>query len=201
MRPAEAEARLARALARAGAGGEPSSDRELHEAPTPPVGPLRPAAVLLAVDLSDRPARILLTRRAAHLRHHPGQIALPGGRTDPGEDAVTCALREASEEVGLPAGAAEVLGLLPAHETVTGFAVTPVLAVLRTGFVPRPQAGEVEEVFAIPLAHCADPGRYRLEGRIWQGRLRRYWVLPWGPHYVWGATARILRGLALGMQP
>jgi 8-oxo-dGTP pyrophosphatase MutT (NUDIX family) len=199
VRPAEAEAGLARALARAREGGAASSDHDLHDAPSP-ARPLRPAAVLLAVDLSGREARVLLTKRAAHLRHHPGQIALPGGRTEPGEDAVPCALREAAEEVGLPAGLPEVLGPLPVHETVTGFAVTPVLAVLRAPFAPVPQPGEVEEVFGIPLAHCADPARYRIEGRVWQGAMRRYWVAPWGPYYLWGATARILRGLALGMR-
>jgi tRNA nucleotidyltransferase/poly(A) polymerase len=58
------------------------------------------------------------------------------------------------------------------------------------------EAGEVDEVFAVPLAHVADPVNYLVEGRIWRGSLRRYYVVPWGPYYIWGATARILRGLA-----
>jgi 8-oxo-dGTP pyrophosphatase MutT (NUDIX family) len=157
--------------------------------------------VLIAVDLSGAQARVLLTKRAAHLRHHPGQIALPGGRIEPGEDAVAAALREAQEEVALPPALPQVLGTLGPHETVTGFSVTAVVALLREPFAPVPEAGEVEEVFGVPLAHLADPARYRVEGRVWQGGLRRYWVAPWGPYYVWGATARILRGLALGMAP
>ncbi len=197
MRATEAEARLRRALA---APPAPSSDHDLQPGPpAPPRGALRPAAVLLAVDLTGARAQVLLTKRAAHLRHHPGQIALPGGRIEPGEDATAAALREAAEEVGLPPARPEILGLLGPHETVTGFSVTAVLALLRQPFDPVPEAGEVEEVFGVPLSHLADPARYRIEGRVWQGRLRRYWVAPWGPYYVLGATARILRGLALRM--
>jgi 8-oxo-dGTP pyrophosphatase MutT (NUDIX family) len=146
------------------------------------------------VDLSGPAARVILTKRSAHLRHHPGQIALPGGKIDAGEDAPAAALREAREEVGLPS--AEVLGCFGPHETVTGFSVTAVLALVRAPFVPVPEAGEVAEVFALPLAHLASLASYRVEGRRWQGRHRRYWVVPWGPYYVWGATARLLRGLA-----
>ena len=146
--------------------------------------------------LSGPEPRVILTKRSAHLRHHPGQIALPGGKIEAGEDAATAALREAREEVGLPAGRAEVLGSFGPHETVTGFSVTAVLAVVRAPFLPVPEAGEVAEVFAVPLSHLASLGNYRVEGRRWQGRHRRYWVVPWGPYYVWGATARVLRGLA-----
>ncbi|WP_371416291.1 CoA pyrophosphatase [Rubellimicrobium sp. CFH 75288] len=201
---AAAEEALRAALRRPGL---PSSDHDLSADPVPPgpvplpARPLRPAAVLLAVDLSAPEPRVILTKRAAHLRHHPGQIALPGGRIEPGETPAAAALREAAEEVGLPPDRPAILGTLPVHETVTGFAVTPVLAVIRTPFVPRPQAGEVEEVFGLPLSHCADPVRYRVEGRVWGGRRRLYWVAPWGPYYLWGATACILRGLALRLAP
>jgi 8-oxo-dGTP pyrophosphatase MutT (NUDIX family) len=192
VRPAEAEARLRRALA---AGRPPSSDYDLDPGlPRPEGRVLRPAAVLLAVDLSGAAARVILTKRAAHLRHHPGQIALPGGKLDDGEDACACALREAREEVGLPA--AEVLGAYGPHETVTGFSVTAVLALVRHPFAAVAQDGEVAEVFTVPLSHLADPAQYRVEGRRWQGRHRRYWTVPWGPYYIWGATARVIKELA-----
>lgn len=194
MRGADAAAALARALSRTGA---PSSDHELMGEAVP--RSLRPAAVLLAVDVSGERAGVLLTKRSAQLRHHPGQIALPGGKLDRGEDARACALREAAEEVGLPTASPEVLGTLPPHVTVTGFSVTPVLALLRAPVRPVPRPGEVDEAFFVPLAHLADLGSYRQEGRAWGGRARRYWVAPYGPHYVWGATARILRGLAEAM--
>ena len=158
---------------------------------------LRPAAVLLALQPGPAGWEMVLTRRAARLLHHPGQIALPGGKLDANDPGpVTAALREAREEVGLPPEAVELLGTLNPHETVTGFSVTPVVGWLRAPFVPVPDRGEVAEVFAVPLRHLADPGRYRLEGRRWRGVRRNYWVLPWGPYYIWGATARILRGLA-----
>ncbi|WP_435165101.1 CoA pyrophosphatase [Falsirhodobacter sp. 1013] len=158
---------------------------------------LKPAAVLLAV----QDGRLWLTKRASGLRHHPGQIALPGGKQDPIDaDATACALREAEEEVGLPHAAVTVLGTLPVQDTVTGFAITPVLAEITGPFTPFAQAGEVEEVFAVPLAHVLDPSRYAPQSRLWSGRRRTYWTAPWGPYYIWGATADILRGLALRMR-
>jgi 8-oxo-dGTP pyrophosphatase MutT (NUDIX family) len=173
----------------------PTSDFDLDPGmPRPESRALRPAAVLLAVDLSHPSPRVILTKRSAHLRHHPGQIALPGGKIDSGEDAPAAALREAREEVGLPA--AEVLGTFGPHETVTGFSVTAVLALVREPFEPVPQAGEVAEVFEAPLSHVTALNNFRVEGRRWQGRHRRYWVVPWGPYYIWGATGRVLRELA-----
>ena len=194
MHPADAEPLLRRALAVPRAA---SSDYDLDPGLPRPTGrDLRPAAVLLAVDLSGPVARVILTKRSAHRRHHPGQIALPGGKLDPGEDAPACARREAFEEIGLPFGAAEVLGTYGPHETVTAFSVTAVLALVREPFDPRPEAREVAEVFAVPLSHLASPANYRVDGRRWQGRHRRYWVVPFGPYYVWGATARVLKELA-----
>lgn len=160
----------------------------------PPVHGLKPAAVLLAV----QDGRLWLTKRASGLRHHPGQIALPGGKLDAGDaDTVACALREAREEVGLPPDAVHVLGQLPAHPTVTGFSVRPVLAEITAPFVPFAQAGEVEEIFTVPLDHVLDPDRYVVQSRIWGGQMRSYWTAPWGPYYIWGVTAEILRNLAL----
>ena len=105
-------------------------------------------------------------------------------------------VREADEEVGLSPAQVEVLGTLPPHRTVTGFSMTPVLGMIRGEFTPRPEAGEVDEVFTVPFARIADPAGYRLEGRRWRGEWRSYHVAPWGPYYIWGATARVLLALA-----
>lgn len=189
------EAGLRRALSRP-AG--PSSDFDLNPGIRPkPGAELRPAAVLALVWLEPAGPSMVLTKRASHLKHHPGQIAFPGGKVDP-DDAgpEAAALREAQEEIGLDPGRVEVIGALPVHETVTGFAVTPFVGLIRGDWSPIPEPGEVEEVFAVPLSHILDPERFFVEQRLWMGVWRRYYAVPWGPYYIWGATARILRGLA-----
>lgn len=189
------EARLKRALDRQ-AG--PSSDFDLNPGIKPAlVKPLRPAAVLVPVWLRPEGAVLILTKRASHLKHHPGQIAFPGGKVDPtdaGPEAA--ALREAREEIGLDPGMVRIIGTLPVHETVTGFAMTPFVGLVHGPLELVPEAGEVEEVFTVPLNHVLTSARFRVEGRRWMGEWRQFYTVPWGPYYIWGATARILRGLA-----
>ncbi len=190
--------RLSDIAAALGAGGSASSDFDLTPgAGLPPNAVLMPAAVLIALQAHPDGLRLMLTKRSPRLRHHPGQIALPGGKQEPGDgDAETAALREAHEEIGLDPGLVRVMGHLPLHRTVTGFAITPVVAEITGPFDPVPEIGEVAEAFQVPMAHLADPGSYRVEGRRWRGRRRAYYAAPWGPYYIWGATACILRGLA-----
>jgi 8-oxo-dGTP pyrophosphatase MutT (NUDIX family) len=189
------EARLRDALSRP-AG--PSSDFDLNPGMHRPTDkPLRPAAVLVPVWLRPEGAGVILTKRSSRLKHHPGQIAFPGGKvdaTDAGPEAA--ALRETQEEIGLDPTRVELLGTLPVHETVTGFAITPFVGLIRGAFIPTPEAGEVEEVFTVPLSHALTPARFAIERRQWMGVWRSYYAAPYGPHYIWGATARILRGLA-----
>lgn len=175
--------------------GGASSDFDLNPDLKAPDGMLTPAAVLIGIRAKSQ--TVILTKRSARLKHHPGQIAFPGGKQDPTDPTLTdAALREAEEEVGLPRGIVDVVGTLPAHQTVTGYLVTPVVALITADFDVIAEAGEVSEVFEVPLAHLLDPQMYRAEGRRWQGRTRHYYAVPYGPYYVWGATARILRALA-----
>ena len=187
--------RLQRAL-QAPAGG--SSDFDLNPGVRPPAGRVsRPASVLVPLVERGAGLNLLLTRRAALLRHHPGQIAFPGGKQDPGDgSALGAALREAREEIGLAPEQVEILGHFDRHETVTHFTITPFVGLLDAGFVPVADRREVDEIFEVPLAFVLDPGNFQIHGRRWQGAWRRYYALPYGPHYIWGATARMLRTLS-----
>ena len=190
---------LRAALAKTGAS---SSDFDLNPDTVLPAGrKLRPAGVLVPFIMGRDGLEIILTKRASGLKHHPGQIAFPGGKQDEGDaDVTAAALREAHEEIGLPPATVEVFGTLPTHETVTGFTVTPVLGRVTAPFDAIPEPGEVDEVFHVPLAHVSDPARFSVQSRRWLGQRRYYYAVPFGPYYIWGATARILRGLAERMK-
>jgi 8-oxo-dGTP pyrophosphatase MutT (NUDIX family) len=158
--------------------------------------PMVPAAVL--VPLLDRPAglTVLLTERSADLPDHPGQISFPGGRLEPDDrDAVTAALREADEEVGIPADAVEVIGFLPAHMTLTGYAVTPVVGLVTLGFEFRLDPKEVSQLIEIPMSFLVDPSNQGEEERVVEGRSLRLPVFQHREHRIWGATAFMLADL------
>lgn len=180
------------ALAQTGVG---SSDFDLNPDTVLPAGRvLRPAGVLAPIMETERGLSLLLTKRSAALKHHPGQISFPGGKKEEADaDVIAAALREAYEEIGLPPTHVEVLGTLPPHETVTSFDVTPVIGFIREPFEIIPEPGEVDEVFAVPLDHVLDPDNYLIQSRRWRGQMRHYFVVPYGPYYIWGATARMLR--------
>jgi len=154
------------------------------------------AAVLVA--LSEEPLpRVWLGRRTQHMRHHPGEVAFPGGKRED-EDATPwmTARREANEEVGLPASIVRPLGELSPLVTRTGFEVHPCIAAIAPDFSPVVDTREFESVFTQPLERFADHSLFRLERFDLDGRPRTV------PHYdidgdnIWGVTAAVLAMLA-----
>ena len=158
-----------------------------------------PAAVLVAV--TDRPQPgVILTVRREHLRTHAGQIAFPGGRIDPGEDAIAAALREAHEEILLDPAAAEVIGAIDTYRTVTNYRVTPVLAVIPPDLALEPHEHEVADWFEAPLAFVLDPTNQQRRSALFQGRERHYYEIDWNGRRIWGATAAMIVNLSRRLQ-
>lgn len=172
---------------------------ELHGLLEPDAA-LREAAVLVGLVPRAAGLHALLTRRTDTLRHHAGQVSFPGGRIEPSDGGpLQAALREAYEEIGLPASKAEPIGYLDPLATITGYRVTPVVALLDPGFVPVAEPGEVAEIFEAPLDFLMQPGNLRQVDIEFQGLMRHvleYEILATAPtHRIWGATASILLNL------
>ena len=157
----------------------------------------RPAAVL--VPLVDRPdgVTVLLTQRTEDMPSHAGQVAFPGGRRQPDDaDAVATALRETEEEVGLDRRFVDVVGSVDHYRTGTGFEITPVIGIVRPGFDIQADPREVADVFEVPLQHFLDEKNHRIDSRkVAEGRERRYYAMPYGERYIWGATAGMMKNL------
>ncbi len=156
---------------------------------------LRRAAVLLALLSHGGEVRVLLTRRTEQVEHHKGQISLPGGEADPSDAGpVETALRETEEELGIPRTAVQVLGILDDVLTVvSGFVITPVVGIIPQPADLRVNAAEIAEVLAVPLAVFTDPQALRVERRVRDGQWVDVLFYRYGPHEIWGATARILK--------
>lgn len=170
-------------------------DQDLNPGMTP-LPPIKDAAVL--VPLIDRPEglTVLLTHRTAHLANHAGQVSFPGGRVDFGDgDVEVTALRETQEETGLDRSHVRIIGRLDTYLTRTGYAVTPVVGVIEPPFELAPDPFEVAEVFEVPLSFLLDPNNHHVCSREFEGMVRYFYAMPYGRHYIWGATAGILMNL------
>lgn len=192
--PLEAAGFRARLAAFAGARRE-RGDHDLNP-DMRPQPPLIAAAVLVPVVRRAEGLSLLFTQRTAHLAAHAGQISFPGGRLEPGDDgALAAALRETEEEVGLDRRFIEPVATLDLYLTRSGFAVTPIVGLVEPGFTLALDPFEVAEAFEVPLAFFLDPANRRCETRPFGGRDRHFYAFPFGPRYIWGATAGMLVNL------
>jgi 8-oxo-dGTP pyrophosphatase MutT (NUDIX family) len=156
-----------------------------------------PAAVLVGLVQRESGFSVLLTRRADTLRSHTGQVAFPGGRSDPGETPWETALREAQEEIGLDPSLVELAGLSTPFRTAgTGFQITPVVGFIEPGFSLTPNPDEVADIFETPFGFLMDPANLEQQERETPaGDRRRFYAATWEGQYIWGATAGMLRAL------
>jgi len=157
--------------------------------------PVRHAAVLVPIVTSDR-LEVLLTQRTNHLPSHAGQIAFPGGKVE-AQDAgpLATALREAKEEIGLDSAFVDPIGYLDTYRTRTGYLVTPVVALVYPGFTLSLDPGEVDSVFRVPFGYLMCEANHKRHSRLWQGKQRSFYAMPYRDHYIWGATAGMIRNL------
>lgn len=184
--------------------GEPAdpeafrSDFDLNDGrPSPDsLQPLAPASVLIGLVEREAGLSVILTRRADTLRRHTGQIALPGGRRDPGETAAQTALREAQEEIGLDPSLVTLAGRSTTYRTGTGFLITPVVGFVSSHLQLTPNPAEVAEIFETPFGFLMDPNNLEQHEReATPGQRRRFYAFTHQERFIWGVTAGVLRAL------
>jgi len=158
-----------------------------------------PAAVLIAITDREQPG-VILTVRREHMRTHAGQIAFPGGRIDPGEDAVEAALREAHEEILLDPSTIDLVGAIEPYRTVTGYIVTPLICVVPPNLPLEAHEHEVAAWFEAPLQYLLDPANQCRRSALFQGRERHYYEIIWEGRRIWGATAAMIVNLSRRLQ-
>jgi 8-oxo-dGTP pyrophosphatase MutT (NUDIX family) len=173
-----------------------TSDFDLNPEARVEGGVLNPAAVLVPLVEHEAGVTVVFTRRSETLRAHTGQIAFPGGRSDPGETPWETALREAHEEIGLDPSFVTVAGLSSGYQTRTGYDITPVVGFVRPGFHLKPNPDEVADVFEVPFAFLMEPGNHERQFRDQADGLRRYfYAMSYEDRVIWGATANMVRVL------
>lgn len=157
------------------------------------------AAVLVAITDGSKPGAILTVRRE-HLRTHAGQIAFPGGRIDPGEDATAAALREAHEELLLDPASVTIAAASDRYRTVTGYVVTPIVGTIPPDPPLTPHEHEVADWFEAPLDFLIDPANHQQRSVMFQGKERNYYEINWNGRRIWGATAAMIVNLSRRLQ-
>jgi len=152
------------------------------------------AAVLIPLLFKNGEWHVLLTQRTDTVEHHKGQISFPGGACEPQDvDRLATALRETSEEVGVPPGAVQVLGSLDDMPTISSFLITPYVGIIPHPFVYHLNRREVAAAVEVPLSFLRDPAHVRMEQRVYEGRTYDLWFWDYGPYTIWGVTGLILK--------
>jgi 8-oxo-dGTP pyrophosphatase MutT (NUDIX family) len=172
------------------------SDNDLNPDWPDRINATRAAAVLAPIIKRASGWTMLFTERSRETPAHPGQISFPGGRVQEEDDsAVETALRETEEEIGLSRSFIEPIGAWDRYDTITGFRVTPIVGLVEPGFELTLEPREVASVFEAPLDFLMNPANHEKREAQWQGRTRYYYVVPFKDHFIWGATAGMIRAL------
>ena len=156
----------------------------------------RKATVFFLLREVEETLYVVFTRRSKNLSSHPGQISFPGGRVDKKDNSlIHAAFREVEEEIGIKKDSIETLGLLPPHETISQFIIYPFVGFIRTPIKFFINKNEVEELFLVPFDFFLDTKNMQYHKFIFSNEDRGYFAAPYGPYYIWGATARIIKCL------
>ena len=175
----------------------PRGDHDLNDRDMYPASPLVSAAVLVPIVTRPEGLSVLFTLRTPHLSAHAGQVSFPGGRLEPGDaDEAAAALRETAEEIGLRQDRIRLVGRLDTYVTRTGFRIYPLVGFVTPPLALVPDPQEVADVFEVPLDFLIDPANRRRESRLYQGRERFFWAIPYDGRYIWGATAGMVVNLS-----
>lgn len=159
---------------------------------------LKQAAVLVPLFEKNQQLHILFTLRASHLKHHAGQVSFPGGKVEPTDTNLTAtALREAEEEIGLSADNCQILGKLNSYQTKTGFQVHPIVALINHPSNFNIDENEVAEVFSVPLSFIINKNNHFTVLSHINGRQHPVTFMPYQHYNIWGATAAMLKDLAM----
>lgn len=160
-----------------------------------PIRKLRPAAVLFGLIDRGEDFGVVFTQRPQTMKAHAGQVSLPGGKLEEGENVAEAAVREAEEEIGAPRAQIELIGQADPYRTNSGFCVSLLVGVFPPDFIPEPDPREVDEVFETPLSFLMSPENHQEHVKEWGGVWRRYYAMPHNGRFIWGVTAGMIKSL------